>query len=72
MSSTFDRLQPGPVDRVPPALRTTLGAITSTIALARARIRLRIRTMANADSSGHGAITIRGPRSPPEQLGSGR
>ena len=72
MTSTLGRSQPSPVDLLPPALQTIPEAIAKNIALARARTRARIMAVVKADGSGHGAITVRRLRSPPEQHGSGR
>ncbi len=72
MTSTIVICQPLPVDLQPPSLQTIPEAIDKNIAIARARTRSRIMAVVKADGYGHGAISVRGPRSPPEQNGSGR
>ena len=71
MTSTIVICQLTPVDLLPPTLQEIPEAIDKTIAIARARTRSRIMAVVKADEYGHGAITVRGPRSPPEQNGSG-
>ena len=72
MTSTLGRSQPRPVDLLPPTRQPIPEAIDTNIALGRARSRSRITAVVKADGSRYGAITVRGPRPPPEQHGSGR
>ena len=72
MTSTIVICQPLPVDLQPPALQTIPEAADKHIAIARARTGSRIMAVVKTDWYGHGAITVRRPRSPPEQMDSGR
>ena len=70
MTSTLGIGQPLPVDLQPPSLQTIPEAIDKTVAIARARTRSRIMAVVKADGYGHGAITVRRPRSPPDMSGA--
>ena len=72
MTSTLAIARLRPIDLLPPTLQAIPEAIDKTNAIARARTRSRIIEQVKADGYGHGAITFGGPRSPPEQNGSGR
>ncbi len=70
MTSTLGICRPRTVDLLPPARQTNPEAIDTTTAIAQVRTRARIMAVVKADGYGHGVITVRGPRSPPEMSGT--
>ena len=72
MTSTLGRFQPRSVALLPRTPQAIPEAIDTNLALERTRTRSRIMAVVKEDGSGHDAITVHRPRSPPAQHGSGR